>query len=108
MAAACEFMVPIVVIETLRADDRREGVAGYHAAHLQKCRCHASPAALLSDPIIAQAMLWTTIKAPGESGATSCPMHELSKTLLFRRRTTVHLPDVVVSHLFHGVGKHLQ
>jgi hypothetical protein len=61
MAAACEFMVPIVIIKNLRADGRRGGVAGYHAARLQKCRYHASLAALLSDPIIAQAVLWTAL-----------------------------------------------
>jgi hypothetical protein len=108
MAAACEFMVPIVIIKTLRADGRRGGVVGYHTARLQKCRRHASPAALLSDPIIAQAVLWTPIKAPGGSRATSCPIQELSKTLRFRQRTTDRLPDVVLSRLFHGVGKPLQ
>jgi hypothetical protein len=108
MAAACEFVVPIVIIKTLRADGRRGSVPGYHAARLQKCSCHASPAALLSDPIIAQAMLWTPIKGPGGSRATSGPMHQLSKTFRFRRRTTDRLPDVVLSHLFHRVGKLLQ
>src|SRR5262245_6527802 len=83
MAAACVFMVPIVILKTLRADGRRGSVSGYHAARLQKCRCHASPGALPSDPIIAQAMLRTPIKGPRGSPATSCPKHELLWDLLF-------------------------